>query len=257
MAENAQTVVQQAAQPLCIVPHLGLGDMIVLNGLIRMACAQRPEVLLFVKRTYISSLRSLFGDLRNLRLKFVEEAHEIHADGQKALRDAEARGYEMLLLGVHSGSRWRELDPLWPAALYRQAGLDPSFTHSAFSVQQNNDRENALLAAVRAAVGEVYVVVHDDASRAMTLDARYLPPGMPVVHVDDPRWRTNNIFDYIAVIDNAMQFHSIDSCFMLMADMLSLKARKFCHAYTRDAGMLQGLYRGDVTIIRERHRDAV
>lgn len=239
-------------QKVCIVPHLGMGDMLVLKGLVKTACDQRPEVLLFAKRLYISSLRSLFADLPNLRLKFVDEAHELHADGCKMMADAAAQGYALVRMGVHSGSNaWRALDPVWSRALYRQAGLDPGLMHTAFSAQRDEGRERALLHAVRRAVGDVFVVLHDDPSRGMHINRRHCPPGMPVVHVNDPRWRTANIFDYAGLLEQAIQFHGIDSCFVLMADLLALGARTFCHAYCKDADMPADLYRGDVVMVRK------
>ena len=248
--ETNTTIKQSNKQTnkLCIVPHLGLGDMIILNGLVRDACEAHDEVLLFVKKAYISSIRSLFGDVTNLRLKFVAEAHEFTAE---LFRSTAAMGYDMMFLGQHSGTRWRALDPLWSRALYRQAGLDPARMYTGFRVARHPDREAAMLEAVRRAVGDVYVVVHDDAARGFVIRTSSLPPGMPVVHVDDPRWRTANIFDYAAVIDNAIQFHGFDSCFMLMADFLGVKARTFCHAYFKDPALDQAFYRTNVTIIRE------
>jgi hypothetical protein len=239
-------------QRTCIVPHLGLGDMIVLNGMVRAACRASDEVLLFAKRAYVSSVRSLFGDLRNLRLKFVEEAHEFYADDCALLRSAEAMGYRVVTLGDHTGSReWMATDPAWTHALYRHAGLDPRLMYDRFHVVRNEDREQAMLRTVRAAVGDVYVVVHDDPARDLVINRDLLPTGMAVVHVDDPRWRTNNIVDYAAVIDNAMHLHALDSCFMLMADFMDLRPRKFCHAYCREFSGTS--YKSNVTVIRLRH----
>ncbi len=221
--------------------------MIILNGMVRHMCALNGEVLLLCKKAYISSIRNLFGDLPNLRLKFVVEMHEFTAE---LFREVDALGFDIVFLGQHSGMRWRALDPLWSRALYRQVGLDPATMYSAFGVLRNPEREQALLRKVREALGEVFVVVHDDVSRGYVIKRSSLPPGMPVVHVDDPRWRTDNIFDYAALIDHAMQFHGFDSCFMLMDDFLGLKARTFCHAYFKDPNLDQAFYRTDITIVR-------
>lgn len=240
-----------ARDRVCIVPHLGLGDMIVLNGLVRETCKDSEEVLLFVKKAYVSSIRSLFGDIKNLRLKFVDEAHELYAHQCRLMRDAVAQGFELVLLGQHSGSEdWKALDPVWSRALYRQAGMDPRDMHTQFNVARQPGREQAMLQHVRRCVGDIYVVVHDDPSRGFVVDRSHLPAGMPEVHVDDPRWRTSNIFDYAAVIDNAMQLHAFDSCFMLMADFMCLRARKFCHTYCKDPDMPAEFYMSDVAMIR-------
>ena len=241
---------QKKDKKVCIVPHLGLGDMILLNGLVRRVCGDSKEVMLFVKKAYISSVRSLFADIRNLRLQFVDEIDDL-ADGRQVAA-VQAAGYDVMLLGDHAGSQqdWKALDPVWSRAMYRAAGLDPADMHDLFCVSRQPDREEAMLRFVRQCVGDVYVVVHDDPGRGFAVDRSRLPPGMPVVHVDDPRWRTTNIFDYVGVLENAMEVHGFDSCFMLMADFLSVRARKFCHEYCKGSAIAPGFYKSDVTIVK-------
>jgi hypothetical protein len=223
--------------------------MFILNGMVRVACSQASEVLMFVKKAYINSLRNLFGDLRNLRLKFVDEVHELYAQDAKLLRDATEAGYELLRIGVHTAEDWRALDPAWSRALYRQIGLDPKCMHTEFRAQRDTAKEDAMLRTVRNFVGDVYVVLHDDPDRGFVVDRSHLPANVPVVHVDDPRWKTCNIFDYVAVIDNAMEFHGFDSAFMYLASYLDLCRRKVCHAYVRECCTLDGHYRSSVTFI--------
>ena len=238
--------------PLCIVPHMGLGDMIILNGMVRTACRSRDDVMLVAKKAYANSMRSLFCNIPNLRLKFVEECHELYANDFRLVHDIMAMGYELLAMGTHTTQEWRSLDPIWSRALYRQVGMDPDLMYDEFHVSRNLDREALMLHVVHNAVGKMYVVVHDDPRRGYVIDRACLPHGLPIVHVDDTRWRSDNIFDYAQVIDNAVQFHGFDSCFMLMADFLHLGRRNFCHAYLKDADMHDRFYRTDVTLLRTR-----
>lgn len=78
-----------------------------------------------------------------------------------------------------------------------------------------------------------YAVVHHDESRPIRRDL--VPQHLAVVDVRDPAFRTDNLFDWITVLDHAAQLHAIDSCFLLVADMLALRCRKFLHAYTSPA----------------------
>jgi hypothetical protein len=237
---------------VCIVPHMGLGDMIILNGMVRVTCRVHSDVMLVAKKAYANSLRCLLCDLPNLRLKFVDEFHELYANDFRLVRSIMAMGYELLTMGMHSSARgcWRALDPVWSRALYRQVGLDPDLMYDEFHVSRNMDREALMLQTVRDAVGMAYVVVHDDPLRGYVIDRASLLPGLPVVHVDDPRWRADNIFDYVQVIDNAVQFHGFDSCFMLMADFLHLGRHNVCHAYLKDADMPDRFYRSDIGLLR-------
>jgi hypothetical protein len=242
---------QSSGQRLCLITHLGLGDMILLNGMVRIACQKYSEVLLFVKKAYANSLRSLLYDLTNLRLKFVTEHYDLEANDFEAVRDVLAAGYLLMPTGHYTTDDWQSLDPIWSRALYRQVGLDPDSMYAEFRVQRNEDREARMLEKVRGHVGMAYVVLHDDPARGYVIDRSCLPPGLPVVHVDDPRWRADNIFDYAEVIDNAVQFHGFDSCFMLMADFLQLCRSNFCHAYLKDSKLPERFYRTGITIVRD------
>lgn len=234
-----QTVPAGSVSRVCLIPHLGLGDMFVLNGLIRHTCETYDDVLMFAKRAYAGTLRLLFADLPNLRLWFVDEYPDLYADGARALREAVARGYALMPLGVHAqylgapSAGWRALDPQWTRALYAQAGLDPGLMFSGFRATRSTI-EDKLHERVEKLLGCTYVVVHDDPSRGQVLDSSRLPAGVPWIHVDDPRIRTDNVLDYARVIDNALEFHGIDSCFLWMAAFMCPKVRKVCHAYVKD-----------------------
>lgn len=199
---------------VCLLPRLTLTDLIAVNGLVRAVCERTDDVMLVAKRDHVKSVRCLYGDIRGLRFKFVESwaGHGAVAD------EMQARGYVLTPLPCT-----RESCP------YTLLGLPSALGPQKFLLTRNLAAETALYDAVVAAVGPVYVVRHHDPDRPIR--SHLIPEGYPVVDVRDPRFRTDSIFDWIRVIDHAVQLHAVDSCFLLMADYLNLRARKFHHAY--------------------------
>lgn len=248
MASSSQ--VPETPKNVCIVPHLGLGDAIVLNGLVRAAATQFDRVILAGKKRYLKSLESLFGDIRGLDILCVDEAKDVSpafgAD-PKVLHSIMQKGYGLLLLGDHSGdNEWKTLHPDWSKAMYVQAGLSYSLARSAFKVSRNHARELDMLRAATSKFGDDFVLIHDDPSQNLAIPKSVLPS--PVVHVDD--LGGDNIFDYAAVVEAAREFHGIDSCFLLMIDYLGLRRGKktVCHLIPGKSEIPDGFYATDIQI---------
>jgi hypothetical protein len=234
---------------LCIVPHMGMGDMIVLNGMVRTMCDRAEACIMVAKRAYASSVESLYGDIKNLRLLLCNECNDVSeifgSDGE-TLESIRRAGFDIVRIGYHTGNAsWQALDAVWTRALYRQVGVAPELMYARFHVSRHDTAETECAKAFRAAAGGDggYIIVHDDPSRGLLIDPALLPSGIPVIHVDDARVRRSNIFDYAKAIEGAVAFHGIDSCFMLMIDFLQLEVRRVLHAYAKDQDMSLALYR--------------
>ncbi len=217
---------------LLIMPHMGLGDTIIMCGMVRWFA------------------RSLFADLPNVDILAVDDDHVISpafgADGS-LLREFETKGYALLRLGMHSTEKGPD-HPVFAHRFYLQAGLSPSLSHSMFHFPRNTAAEEALYRNVVKKHGSRYIVLHEDATRNLRIDRALLPVNVPMYNVHDSEVRSDNLLDYSMVLERARAFHGIDSCFGLLADRLQLRGPHVCHAYARDVGTLPGLYKRPVTL---------
>lgn len=129
---------------------------------------------------------------------------------------------------------------MWSRALYRQAGLDPALMTAGFVVPAGRRAQAAaMLERARGiAAGRRMVVVHDDPARPLRRPA--VPDDAVLLHVDDPRLRSDNLFDYVDLLGAADHLHCLDSCFALLVDLAGLGTPMTVHAYARDpAAVLQ------------------
>ena len=207
-----------------IIPHMGLGDAFVQKGLVSVIAGMAEEVVLVSKRRYEQSLLSIYDDIDNLSLLFVDDDADISpafgADGKMWLA-LEKQGFAMIPLGYHTGNDdWLKTDTIWSRCLYKQLGMQPSSMYSKFGkVVVDKDRSEKMLETVVSRVGPNYVVIHDDPSRDMKIDDSWIDSTLPKIHVDDPEIRSDVLTDYLALIENASEFHGIDSSFALMGDV--------------------------------------
>lgn len=203
---------------VCLIPRLSLAELIYLVGLVRTLRSHKMDVMVITHKRHAPHVRVLYGDMPGVRFTFLSGWSELH-DDEPVLRRMQDAGYTLLPL-----SSYRTVCP------YAVVGLPSSVAGTEFNVERAPQAEKALLDRVRAEVGDTYVVVHDKPGRR--LRKHLLPDALPVVRVDDPRFQASSPFEWIQVMDHALQLHAVDSCFLMLANILALRPRKFCHAYT-------------------------
>lgn len=207
-------------RPLCVILPPGLQALLMATGLVRTLAATRP-VLVSTDREHIGVVPRLFSGLK-VTFWF--------GDPDPVAR-AGALGLQTLVL------------PTDPAGMYRAAKVPHAAMHSVFDVVRDKPKEKELLDGVVCAHGSSFVVTWGQ------LDATLLPAGVPVVDaaslgVEDP-------LQLCGVLEHALEVHAADGWFLMLADLLGVNSKKYCHAY---AGTLSALacrrkYRRRVVIL--------
>lgn len=224
-----------SAPRLCLLPRQSLTELLAVSPLVRELCVAKDEVMVVVPPKYAACLRNVFGDVPNVRFRFAKSWTE--AVSAAALAALRASGHEVV-----------PLPSARQACAHALLGLDPRGWRADFLLHRSLPAEEAQWRRVQAAVGDTYVVLHDDPRDGRVIRRQLLPPGLPVVDVRDPRFRTANPLDWIQAMDRAVQVHAVDSCFLFLADLLALRPRKHLHAYAGRAATSRHIYR-DVTPI--------
>lgn len=143
------------AGPLLIHGHLGLGDALVLNGLVRYKALFHSRVRVVVRRPYAATLAFLWRDHAGIELEIVD--NEDHIQHGTPAREAwlgnwASSGWEVLLLGYIAApdDAWLTKKADFAEAFYAQAGVDYSVRWSHWYVERDSAREEALYAAYMA-----------------------------------------------------------------------------------------------------------
>jgi hypothetical protein len=187
--------------------HAGLGDAIVLNGMIRtLAKTQRVNIPSYIHN--LSSVMSMFMDV-NVIIHPVRTHDEAVSIG-KTFSNRLLTGYE------GEGFYPTHFD----RSFYEQAGMPFDLSWEAFGyVPSTNGPE---------VPKEPFWFVHSDSVRGFKID---LPPTDRLTYRPDGY---PSVFDYAPLIIEAEEIHGTESCFTLLADRLPTKAiRKVCHRYSR------------------------
>ncbi len=227
-----------------IVHHLGLGDHIICNGLVRELLKLDNSLFLHypVKKHNFNNVKAMLSDLEN-KIKLVA----IQNDEEMLKYASLFSSSKQIKLGVFNSS-WHSLESNWCERFYEQANIDYSkrWDYSFDISLQNN---------VLPEVSDEFVFIHDDIKRNYSIDSgkltknnyiHYRPGG-----VEQTLGQTyeHTIFDYIPIIMNAKEIHCINSCFSIMIDQIKeLKSKpKFIHEYVRK---FSPIYKNNWTILK-------
>lgn len=194
---------------MLIYQHLGLGDHIICNGLVR-TLAENSPIELLCKKQNAATVEFMFRD--DKRITVVPVKDDVEANSIFA-----ASGGNKLKIGHGSLHRYMAGGKQFDEAFYAQCGIDFQERWRSFRCDRDADREWKLYWRLWQEVHQKnYVFVHDDASRGFVIGADLA--GKTVIR---PRvGLTDNLFDYCRVMEGADEVHCIDSSFRTMADSL-------------------------------------
>ena len=217
---------------ITILPHLGLGDQLILNGLVRHF-AQKDDVTIFVKNSHEWSVAFMYRDL-GARVRIIK----LEKDDGEMLTYVQSHPIEcgkVLALGAHSmsGADFQSLlyNPYtsWLCAFYFQAGLNPNTMYRKFKVDRDRSKEFP-------APDEPYVFVHDDEQRGRVIN---VDTKLKVVRPKVSKFIGNgafeddgfNIFDYMTIIEHAQERHMMNSSYSWLVELFNIgdKGSNFFH----------------------------
>lgn len=249
LSSNVQEVKSYApykGKKLLLLGHLGLGDIIIMNGLIRYKALFHEEVRLVVFTKYLDSVRFMFRDLTNITYEPVNCEADISPNyamviPQRLSDLVERDGYEYLPLGVHGrDAGWQSRAYDFAEAFYVQADVPYDVRWKYGFILRDHARESEFYRRVCDCIGTPYRIIHDDPERRLLINRELCGPGPSLFHVATKElngcsvW-SSNIFDYGLLIENADEYHGMDSSFMLMLDLIGSKCRNiYLHTYVKN-----------------------
>jgi hypothetical protein len=198
-----------------IYHHLGLGDHIICNGLIRKLINPNEKYIMFVKSHNLHSVKFMYRDLSNLSFIEGDDSFAINFINKNKISEP-----NLIKIGFWRHPNSKSFDE----SFYMQKNVSFDCRWDDFFITRDFDTEELLYKKFDIKKNE-YIFIHDDTNRNYIIDEKYiinknLKLVRPILGL------TNNIFDYCKIIENSIEAHFIDSSFKLMCDSLSLKKER-------------------------------
>lgn len=224
-----------------IYHHLGLGDHIICNGLVRWFADRYKDagILLFCKHRNFNNVQRMYEDNDKIGIFSIEDdkkAESILANDPsfEVLRCGRAIGGKSLFNGTiplnidldGTASDFAQFipTPLWDEEFYHHAGLNFQISFTRFHVNRDIEAEQKLYDTVSG--GKPLAFIHNRDSRGIDgIDYKVIDKNLQWVF-SDPRIP---FFDYMKVIEQAEQIHCVDSAFKHLVERLDTKGQLFYH----------------------------
>ena len=233
-----------------IIHHLGLGDQIMINGMVRHFVEIYQKVYIFVKNCHLESVQFMYRDLLlengKLELLVVDNTQPSSIwETVRAIKDCTV--LPLATYGVSDGT-WEFFTQKdgnnfsnWAHGVYIQARINPLYMYSKFKVVRDHEREEQLFNKFPELELNNYIFIHDDHLRDRKIgdtrkDLKIFRPGsFPIdtrkefFSCDNP-----NIFDYLKIIECAKEVHCMNSSYNWMIDLLKIgdPTKNFFHLDT-------------------------
>jgi len=204
-------------EDLFVYHHLGLGDMIHCNGMIRYLLdrlnADR-NVHVFCKARNLGMTKWMYKDESRIRLVPIADGERESPVVQRTLKNHRSRNF--LSVGHRA---LRNLERVYPQAFYdelfyRQVGLPYSIRYDWCYWKRDLAEEERVYQKL--APASPYAFVHDDASRGFSIDTSTI--GMAVVRNDI----TESIFHMGLLLERAAEVHCMESSIRCMLESLDM-----------------------------------
>ena len=211
--------------------HLGLGDMISNNGLVRYLVELNPKInsfYIFCKKMHADSIRFMFRDLKKIKIINISNNPKYEKKEIERYLKKEKSNYEMIKIGHDFYHSTNKLNPDFKANpwhctvnFYKQFGLPYNYRFEKTFWKRNYKSEKNLFKKL---VGKEkkFIFVHDDIKRGLVINTNKLEKKFKIVRNDS----NNLIFDYGLILENANELHLIESSFRQLIETLNIKSKR-------------------------------
>lgn len=206
-----------------IFHHLGLGDHIICNGMVRHFHKKNGFIKLFCYEHNLKNVSYMYRDLENFELISIRNDEE--AD---SIINTLCPSSKIIKIGFEKLSEFT--DRIFDEAFYAIAGLDYSVKTDSFYLERELEVEKEILSKMNP-TGEKYVFIHDDIHRGYKIDESKISSPYKKIYNDN----SIPLFHCISLIENAEEVHVMQSSIKDLINCFKFEKPKFfLHEYVRD-----------------------
>jgi hypothetical protein len=203
---------------LYIYHHLGLGDMIHLNGMVRYLLSKMEagrQVHVFCKERNMAMTRWMYRDEERVLLESIPTGMREGPEVQRVLRENRTKNF--LSVGHRALRAFEQRYParFFDELFYMQVGLPYRIRYSHCHWERDYEQEERVFAKL--APRGAYAFVHDDPERGYSIDSESI--GLPIVRNDV----TESIFHLGLLLERAREVHCMESSIRCMIESLSMR----------------------------------
>lgn len=203
---------------LYIYHHLGLGDHIICNAIVRNYAKQNDKVYLFVKPHNFNNVEFMYRDLQNIDYLIGDDAF-----AEKYVRENNISN--LLKIGFDNLDRNINFD----LSFYKLANIDFEKKWTDFYIDRDMEKEKILFDSLGIKENN-YIFINEDKNRGYVMNKNKYRQDLPIITSDIQC----GLFDLCYTIENAKEIHLMESSIKCLVEHLNIKTDNiFFHHYVR------------------------
>jgi hypothetical protein len=231
-----------STKKIFVKQHLGLGDNIVHNGMVRKICEDYPKYDIYVpaKSHNIDNVKFMYRD--NDKIKVVEINNDSDMDGY-ILTNRFNKIISSFVVGQKTFDYGKDFDD----SFYLMAGYDPKIKHEYFYIERDINEENRVYQELilNNNISD-YVFIHEKKDENILIDRCKININLPLIYADI-KYKT---FSLLKVIENAKECHIISSSFLSLLMCHKLNNNVFAHMYTGRDELSEYISKNGIKVIK-------
>ena len=221
--------------------HLGMGDNIVHNGMIRKIAKENSDCEIFTaaKHYYFDNVKYMYRDVPNINVVSVVEDNGLQ-------HHMKTNNYDQIISTHFGDSVPYRYEKYFDNAFYMMIGMDPKVKIDYFHLDRDSNLEDEVYKKLITDKGiEDYVFVHEKKDNQILIDRNKIGTDLPVV-VAEPEY---GIFELLKVIENAKSVHVVSSCFLSLFMCKKYNENFFAHMYCDRAFITPYIQQHEINVI--------
>lgn len=208
-----------------IYNHQGLGDHIHCNGLVRFIIEKNPnsKIYIFVRENILKMVKFMYRDEDKIKIvmipKKIKEENQYVED--LIYKKKDIIFYKVGFEYIQKNHKNINVSETADSLFYRQLKIPykKRFQKTYWKRDLNKERRvyNKLIEK------KPYVFIHDDASRGFFIPDKLINSKFDIIRND----KSNSIFDYGLILENASEIHLMESSIRCMLEFLNPHNCKF------------------------------
>jgi hypothetical protein len=213
-----------------IYQHLGLGDIILCNGLVRHLISTEnnlKKIFLICKNSNLKSTKFMYRDIKNLKIIGINEKKDEKKEVNLFLKEFINKEVNYIKIGheFYVPTEFLNINSKasrWPCDIvfYKQFNIPFKFRYTKSFWKRDLAYEKKLF--IKLTGKKKYAFVHDDVSRGLTIDEKNISKNLKVIRNNN----TELIFNYGFLLENADEIHVMESSFRQLMETLNIKTKK-------------------------------
>lgn len=217
---------------LCIYHHLGVGDIIDCNGMVRFIAdnSSFEKINIFIKSQHADMVKYMYRDNKKIHIVPITAGHWdpnegkevedfVKKDPDRALQVIGHQFYDESLEKSKNINCWEQF--------YMLANLDLNVRWDYFHLEEDEKLQKELYDRLNPN-DEPYIFIHDDPSRGYEVDRKKVNSNNLKIITNDI---SENMFHFVDIIKRATEIHCMESSFKSLVELIGTPAKMYFHNF--------------------------